>query len=87
MTEPAFLDEPPEGPMLTTYDREHMKLYMRLLDAAADGATWQEAVAVLFGIDPVNEPERARQVHERHLVRARWISESGYRQLAGERNR
>ncbi|MEI3853600.1 DUF2285 domain-containing protein [Ensifer sp. CCNWLY38] len=73
--------------MLTTYDREHMKLYMRLLDAAADGATWQEAVAVLFEIDPVNEPERARQVHERHLARARWISESGYRQLAGERNR
>ncbi|HHX91732.1 MAG TPA: DUF2285 domain-containing protein, partial [Paracoccus sp.] len=36
---------------------------------------------VLFGIDPVQEPERARQVHDSHLARARWMTQSGYRQL------
>ncbi|MDK1389723.1 DUF2285 domain-containing protein [Sinorhizobium sp. 8-89] len=87
MTEPSFLDEPPQKPALTTYDRQHMKLYTRLLDAAADGATWQEAAAVLFGIDPLLEPVRARKVHDGHLARARWVSESGYRQLIGEGNR
>ena len=47
-----FLDEPPQSAALTTYDREHMKLYMRLLDAATDGADWREAVTILFGLDP-----------------------------------
>jgi len=76
-----FEDAAPSGDELTTYDREHVKLYMRLLDAAADGADWREAVQVLFGIDPEAEPERARQVHNTHLARAQWMTHSGYRQL------
>ena len=61
-----------------------MKLYMRLLDAETDGADWREAVALLFGIDPRKEPERANRVHRSHLARARWMREYGYRQLASE---
>ena len=85
MTQAAFLDRPPESATLTDYDRTHMKLYMRLLDAATDGAAWQEAVSVLFGIDPDKHPERARRVHDSHLARARWMTEHGYRLLANER--
>ncbi|RWH39205.1 MAG: DUF2285 domain-containing protein [Mesorhizobium sp.] len=81
MTQPEFLDEPPQNAALTDYDRSHMKLYIRVLDAAADGADWREAVAVIFGIDPVAEPERAQRVHDSHLARARWMTEHGYRQL------
>ncbi|HEV7285510.1 MAG TPA: DUF2285 domain-containing protein, partial [Kaistia sp.] len=40
---PAFLDAPPSSDTLTTYDREHMKLYLRLLDAEREGADWREA--------------------------------------------
>ena len=40
----SFRDEAPDGDFLTDYDRAHVKLYCRLLDAAADGADWQEAV-------------------------------------------
>lgn len=40
----AFDDIAPSGQELTEYDRSHVKLYMRLLDAAADGAHWEEAV-------------------------------------------
>jgi hypothetical protein len=61
-----------------------MKLYLRLLDADADGADWREAVPILFGIDPDQEPERARLIHNTHLARARWMTERGYRQLVHE---
>lgn len=80
----SFLDEPPQSPVLTAYDREHMKLYLRLHDAAAEGACWQEAVALLFGLDPKREPERAKRVHDSHLARARWMTEVGYRLLLRE---
>ena len=81
MTAPDFLDEPPQSATLTDYDIQHLKLYVRLLDADADGADWREAVAILFGIDPSDDPERARHVHESHLLRARWMTEHGYRDL------
>ncbi|NDW07663.1 DNA -binding domain-containing protein [Jiella pacifica] len=77
-------DAPPESDGLTDYDREHVKLYLRLLDAAADGAVWQEVAAVLFGLDAAQEPERAKRVYEAHLARARWMSATGYRFLARE---
>jgi hypothetical protein len=51
----AFLDKPPSGDSLTSYDREHMKLYMRLLDAERDGADWREAVRILFGLERVSD--------------------------------
>jgi len=84
MTQEQFLDEPPQSPALTSYDRAHMKLYLRLLDAETDGADWREAVSVLFGIDPEREPERAQLMHRSHLARARWMTEQGYRQLVRE---
>lgn len=77
----SFLDEAPNGEVLTDYDRAHVKLYCRLLDAESDGAGWQEAVEILFGIDPDLEPERARRVHESHLARAHWMTERGYKIL------
>jgi hypothetical protein len=81
------MDEPPQSAVLTSYDRAHMKLYLRLLDAETDGADWREAVELLFGIDPTKEPERASRVHRSHLARARWMTEQGYRQLARETDR
>jgi hypothetical protein len=82
-----FLDEPPPSQTLTSYDREHMTLYMRLLDSARDGADWKEAVQILFGLDPNHDPTRCRHVHEAHLARARWMTEHGYRELARESQR
>lgn len=77
----SYRDEAPSGDRLTDYDRAHVKLYCRLLDAEADGADWQEAVEILFGIDPGTEPERARRIHDTHLARAHWMSEHGYKIL------
>lgn len=82
-----FLDEPPSDDHLTAYDREHMKLYLRLLDASRDGADWREAVEVLFGLDPAIDPQRYRRLHDTHLARARWMTEHGYRNLVRESQR
>ena len=80
----AFLDEPPISQRLTNYNRTHMVLYLRLLDAARDGADWQEAVQILFGLDPQSNPQRCRRIHDTHLARARWMTEHGYRELVRE---
>lgn len=73
-----FADEPPEAERLTNYDHQHLATYLRLLDAAAEGAQWEEVARVVFGLDPVQDRERAQRVHNRHLARARWITEHGY---------
>ncbi|KAB2676077.1 DNA -binding domain-containing protein [Brucella tritici] len=83
----TFLDAPPSSDRLTTYDREHMKLYMRLLDAERDGADWREAVQILFGLDPHRDPTRCRSIHNAHLARAHWMTEHGYRELVRESQR
>ena len=85
MTVPAFEDRPPEGLRITPYDERHLATYLRLLDADAEGADWREVVSVLFGLDADRDPERAKTVHDSHLARARWMSETGYRYLVEPR--
>lgn len=77
----SFEDIAPSSLQLTAYDRAHIRLYARLLDAVADGADWKEIVVVLFGLDAVHEPERARNLYNSHLALARWVADSGYKDL------
>ena len=79
--DPPIADAPPAADIVTVYDREHLKLYMRLLDADTAGAPLAEVAKILLGIDANNEPERAQRVHASHLGRARWMTEHGYRDL------
>jgi Uncharacterized conserved protein (DUF2285) len=81
MTGITFDDQPPQSPSLTEYDQQHLALYIRLLDAAEEGAEWTEVVRVLFGLDPNQDRDRAQRVHDSHLARARWMTEHGYRDL------
>ncbi|WP_422035545.1 DNA -binding domain-containing protein [Reyranella sp.] len=81
MTTPSFDNSPPESDQVTAYDERHFVTYLRLLDAAAESADWREAVQIVFGLDPTQEPERARFVHDSHLARARWMTEKGFRHL------
>ena len=80
-TQLTIADAPPNEAAPTVYDRDHFKLYMRLLDANDAGASLEEVSSVLLGIDAKVEPERARQVYDSHLSRARWMTERGYREL------
>jgi hypothetical protein len=81
MTNSAFDDKPPIATDLTPYDERHLVTYLRLLDAAEERADWREVVKIIFGLDPVQEPDRARIVYDAHLARARWMTEAGYRHL------
>ncbi|TAJ79720.1 MAG: DUF2285 domain-containing protein [Sphingobium sp.] len=81
MTASPFETQPPQGEGVTSYDERHLVTYLRLLDAEAEGADWHEVTAIVFGIDASKEPERAKAVHESHLARAHWMTQSGYRHL------
>ena len=78
---PSFLDAPPTEESVTDYDLQHRITYLRLLDAQADGASWQEVASVIFGFDLDGDYERARRVHQAHLERALWMTRTGYRDL------
>ena len=82
-----FEDSPPHSNTVTPYDERHFVTYLRLLDAADEGAEWTEVVQIIFGIDPALEPDRARQFHETHLERARWMTSHGYRHLLDKKQR
>lgn len=81
VTKHDFLDQPPSGPALTAYDKAHLKLYARLLDAEQQSADWREVVEVLFGIDATAEQDRALQIYKTHLDRAKWMTTSGFCEL------
>jgi hypothetical protein len=81
MANSPISDLAPDGPDLTAYDRDQMPTYLRLIDAADDGADWREAVEIIFGVDPNADLERARAIYDSHLARARWISTQGYQSL------
>jgi hypothetical protein len=85
MTEKRFQDCPPDKAHLTTYDEAHLSDYLRLLDAADEGADWQEAVSIIFGISAEQDQEWAKSVHDSHLARARWMTVTGYAYLLGPR--
>ena len=81
---PQF-DAPPLSNHVTDYDHAHTIIYLRLLDAAADQADWREAARIVLGLDVDGDPQRARRVHDAHLARARWMTTTGYRELAAGR--
>jgi hypothetical protein len=81
MQNPSFSNQPPVSDKLTGYDERHLATYLRLLDAADEGADWREAVSIIFDLDPELEPKRARLVYDSHLARARWMTKTGYRLL------
>lgn len=78
---PEIADEVPWSEQVTDYDERHFIVYLRLLDASADGASNDEMCRIVLGIDPAKEPERAKQALDSHLRRARWMTEHGYRDL------
>jgi Uncharacterized conserved protein (DUF2285) len=78
---PEITEVAPTDSTLTPYDHEHLITYLRMLDADAEGARWEEVARVVLHIDPKREPDRAKRVFESHLARAKWMTEHGYRHL------
>ena len=78
---PEVADEAPSGPEITAYDRQHFVTYLRLLDAKADGADWQEVARIVLDRDPDGDEWRSRRCWRSHLDRAEWFTREGYRLL------
>jgi hypothetical protein len=79
--DPDVADTAPSDSVLTAYDEEHLVTYLRLLDADAEGADWREVARIVLHLDPARDSDRARQAFESHLLRAKWMTERGYRHL------
>ena len=75
----SIADVAPTDNHVVDYDRAHSIIYLRLLDAAKEGAAWEEVSKIVLGIDPAREPERAKRAYDTHLQRAKWMTTSGYR--------
>lgn len=80
---PPIIDDVPWSEGITEYDESHLVVYLRLLDAEADGATPEDMARVVLGIDPTKEPQRAAKAVESHLRRAKWMSEQGHQRFSG----
>ncbi|MFN3225791.1 MAG: hypothetical protein ACE360_06015 [Hyphomicrobiales bacterium] len=78
---PEVREDIPWADTLTNYDNAHFTIYLQLLNASADHATDDEMARLVLGIDPSQEPERARKTLRSHLDRANWLMTSGYKEL------
>jgi hypothetical protein len=83
---PIIADTVPHSDGLTSYDENHLSIYLRLLDAETEGADWREVASIVLGIDPEREPLRAKSAWESHLARAKWMTKTGYRHLLEPRS-
>ena len=79
--DPDVEDEAPTGDAITAYDERHFVTYLRLLDANAEGADWQEVARIVLHRDPVAEEQRTHHCWQSHLDRAQWLSREGYRRI------
>src|SRR3546814_2738334 len=74
--QPELLPEPPCSDKITDYDYRLLIVYLRLLDAEADGADWADVARIVLHLDPADKPREARAVHAAPLKRARWMRRS-----------
>ena len=79
--DPPVADTAPEAAVITKYDQQHFITYLRLLDAEAAGAAWEEVARIVLHLDPDRDRERVHLAWQSHLTRAHWLTQNGYRQL------
>ena len=75
----AIADEVPWSDHVTDYDRAHFITYLRLLDGVILGASDDELCRNILNVDP--QAADAKRTLSSHLNRARWMAETGYRDL------
>jgi hypothetical protein len=78
---PEIADDVPWSDVITPYDEAHFIVYVRLLDAEADGADWQEVAKIVLHRDPATDAKHAHKCWVAHLNRAKWMTTSGHREL------
>lgn len=79
--DPPVADAAPNAAAITKYDEQHFITYLRLLDAEAAGADWEEVARIVLHLDPDQDRGRAHGAWQSHLARAHWLTKNGYRQF------
>lgn len=79
--EAAVADVAPTVEAVTPYDEAHFVAYLRVLDAADEGADWRDVAEIVLGRDPSRDRAGAWRCYETHLARAQWFTHTGYRLL------
>ena len=75
----TIAEEVPWSDHVTDYDRAHFITYLRLLDGVILGASEDELCRAILDLDP--QSRGAKNTLKSHLSRARWMAETGYRDL------
>lgn len=78
---PDVQDEVPWSETITPYDEAHFITYVRLLDAEASAADWQDVAKIVLHRDALLDKDRTHRCWASHLRRAQWMAASGYRHL------
>jgi hypothetical protein len=60
-TEAAVAEDVPSSDSITPYDEADLTVYLRLLDAAAAGATVDDMARIILGIDPSRSRNERRE--------------------------
>jgi Uncharacterized conserved protein (DUF2285) len=81
MPQPDLFECPPTADEITNYDKDHLVTYLRLLDADAEGADWQEVAQIVLGLDIGRDHDGALRTYRNHLDRAKWMTTNGYAHL------
>ena len=84
---PGAVDVPPDGDQLTAFDRAHLTVYLRLLDAEPAKIEWRISALDILGVDPSEETANARRIFDAFCARARWMTRVGYRLMTAEPKR
>lgn len=79
--QPDLLPSPPCSDDLTDYDYRLLIVYLRLLDAEADGADWADVARIVLHLDPAGKAREVHAIHAAHLSRARWMRDHGHYRL------
>jgi hypothetical protein len=59
----------------------HFILYIKLLDALADGMENDEMCTGILQIDPTTSRMEAHDILASHIKRAQWMSKAGFRNI------
>ena len=81
----TIAEEVPWSDHVTDYDRAHFITYLRLLDGVILGASEDELCRAILDLDP--QSRGAKNTLKSHLSRARWMAETGYRDLLARSQR
>ena len=80
LQQPSRIADPlPWSDEITPYDKAHLTIYLRLLDAEAAGVPPDRICMDILELN--GDPERGRRILADHLKRARWMTTDGYKLL------